>query len=101
MTANDSLGKKTAKGLRKFFVGLVMFIILVAITFFVMAVAFFEFLNLNMGTPLALTIGIVLSVIYAIVVFVIPYLRKMRTVKWFAICALVDAAWWAYLLFTN
>ena len=54
-----------------------------------------------MDTPVALTMGIVLSLIYAIVVFLIPYLRKMSTVKWFAICALGDAAWWAYLLFTN
>lgn len=101
MTANDSLGKKAAKGLGKFFVGLLMFIILVAITLFVMGVAVFEFLDSDMDTPVALTTGIVLSVIYAIVVFVIPYLRKMGTVKWFAICALGDAAWWAYLLFTN
>jgi len=101
MTTNDSLGKKATKGIRNFFVGLLMFIILVAITLFVMGVAVFEFINSNMETPVALRLGICLSVIYAIIVFVIPYLRKMNSVKWFAICALGDAAWWAYLLFTN
>ena len=41
MTTNDSLGKKATKSLGKFFVGLLMFIILVAITLFVMGVAVF------------------------------------------------------------
>ena len=101
MTTHDSLGKKAAKGLGNFFVGMLMFIVLLAITLFVMGVAVFEFLDSNMDTPVALTIGIVLSLIYAIIVFVIPYFRAMGTVKWFAICALGDAAWWAYLLLTN
>jgi hypothetical protein len=101
MTTNDSLGKKAANGLIKFFVGLLMFIILSAITLFVMGVAVFEFLDSNMETPVALTMGVVLSLIYAIIVFVIPYLRNISSVKWFAFCALGDAAWWAYLLFTN
>ena len=101
MTTNDSLGTKAAKGLGKFFVGLLMFIILVAITLFVLGAAVFEFIESDMDTPVALGLGIGLSVVYAIIVFVIPYLRKIGTVKWFAICALGDAAWWAYLLFTN
>ena len=98
---NESLEKKAAKGVGKFFVGLLMFIILLAITIFVMGAAVFEFFHSNIDTPVALGLGIALSLVYAIIVFVIPYLRKMGTVKWFAICALGDAAWWAYLLFTK
>ena len=98
---NDSSGKKAAKGLGRFFVGLFMFIILTAITVFVLGVSVFEFITSDMDTPVALTLGIVLSLIYAIIVFIIPYLRKIGTVKWFAFLALGDAAWWAYLLFTN
>jgi len=101
MKTNESLGKKSANGVTNFFVGLLMFLILIAITLFVLGVAVLEFLNFNMGTPTALGLGIGLSVIYAVIVFAIPYLRKMSTVKWFAICALGDAAWWAYLLLTQ
>lgn len=100
MSTNDSLGKKTANGLSKFFVGLLMFIILLAITLFVMGAAVFEFFNSNIETPVALTAGIVLSIIYAVIVFVIPYLRNINTIKWFAIGAIGDAAWWTYILLT-
>jgi hypothetical protein len=101
MSSDESLGKKAASGFAKFLVALVMFIILVAITVFVLGVAVFEFINSNIATPKALITGIVLSVIYAVIVFVVPYLRKIDSVKWFAFCALGDAAWWAYLLITD
>jgi uncharacterized membrane protein len=98
MIENESIGKKAAKGVVKFFVGLLMFLILIAITFFVCGVAVFEFMSSDINTPFALIIGVILSLIYAAVVFVIPYLRKMGTMRWFAICALGDAIWWIYLL---
>ena len=101
MSSDESLGKKTAKGIGKFFVGLLMFIILVAITLLVLGMAVFEFIETDMDTPVALGIGIGLSVLYAIIVFAIPYIRKIGIVKWWAILALGDAAWWAYLLFTS
>jgi len=98
----DSTGKKIGKGIAKFFVALLMFIILIGITLFVVGVAIAEFINSDMDTPVALTLGIILSVIYAIVVFAVPYLRKMKnSCRWFAILALGDAAWWAYLLITG
>lgn len=101
MSTAESLGSKAASGIGKFFIGILMFIILVAITIFVMGAAVFELINSSMDTPVALGLGIALSVIYAIVIFTIPYLRKIGTVKWFAICAIGDAVCWAYLLFTN
>lgn len=101
MSSNDTITQKASKGFTKFLVGLLMFIILVAISLFVMGVAIFEFLDSNIDTPVALTLGIILSVIYAIIVYIIPYLRKIGSVRWFALCALGDAAWWIYLLATN
>lgn len=101
MSTNDTIAQKASKGIIKFLVALLMFIILVAISLFVMGVAVFEFLDSNIDTPVALTLGVILSVLYAIVVYIIPYLRKISSVRWFAFCALGDAAWWIYLLVTN
>ena len=101
MSSEESLGKKAAGGFARFLVALVMFIVLVAITIFVLGVAVFEFIDSNIKTPKALITGIVLSLLYAIIIFVVPYLRKIDSVKWFAFCALGDAAWWAYLLITD
>ena len=66
-----------------------------------MGVSVFEFINSDMDTPVALGLGIALSLVYAIIIFIIPYLRKIGSVKWFAYIAIGDAIWWAYLLFTN
>ena len=101
MSNKETLGKQAASGLLRFIVGLIMFLILAGITFLVMGAAVFEFIHMNMKTPAALTLGIVASLIYALIVYLIPYLRKIGTVRWFAYCALMDAAWWAYLLFTE
>jgi uncharacterized membrane protein len=101
MASDVSIGKRAARGTVKFFVGLLMLIILIAITVLVLGMAVFEFIESDIDTPVALGVGIGLSVVYAIVVFAIPYLRKMSIVKWWAILALLDAAWWAYLLITN
>ena len=100
MESESSLGKKAAKGLGKFFVGLLMFVILIAITLVVMGIAVFEFIYIDLDYTVALAIGIGLSLIYAIVVFAVPYLRKMALVKFWAILAILDAAYWAYLIFT-
>lgn len=90
--------KKEASGFSKVITILIMFILLAAITIFVFGVAVLEVLNLNIETPIALVSGIILSVVYAIIVYAIPYLKGIGLVKWFAICALFDAAWWIYLL---
>ena len=96
------IGKRIASGAGKFFVGLMMFLILIAINLLVIGIAVFEFFEFNIDTPVALTIGIVLSLIYAAVVFIIPYLRSMKnSCRWWAWCAIGDAIWWAYLLITS
>ncbi len=101
MSANDSSAKKGPSGFAKFITALVMFLIILIINAFVIGVAIVEALNLKMKTPVALTLGIVLSLAYALIIYIIPYLRRIKSVNWFAYCALGDAAWWAYLLFTN
>lgn len=99
---NESVGKKIGKGLGRFFVGLLMLIILLAINLLVIGIAIFEFISIDMDTPIALIVGIVLSLIYAAVVYLIPYLRSMKnTCRWWAWCAIGDAIWWGYLLISN
>jgi uncharacterized BrkB/YihY/UPF0761 family membrane protein len=98
----DFFGKKLGKGTGKFFVGLLMLLILIAINLLVIGIAVFEFFETDIDTPVALTVGIVLSLIYAIVVFVIPYLRSMKnTCRWWAWLAIGDAIWWGYLLISG
>lgn len=45
--------------------------------------------------------GIGLSAAFALLVFVIPYLRRNVYIRWLAWCALGDAAWWTYLMFSG
>ena len=101
MSSTDSIGKTAAKGFTKFLVALAMFIVLLAITLLVLGTAVFDFLNFDLKAKRALILGIVLSIIYGLVVFIIPYFRKSGTIRWFGICAFGDAAWWAYLLITD
>ena len=42
--------------------------------------------------------GIGLSVVFALLVFIIPFFRRNAYIRWLAFAALVDAAWWAYTL---
>jgi len=98
----ESTGKAIAKGTGKFFVALLMLIILLAINLFVIGIAVVEFIEFDMDTPMALTVGIVLSLIYAAVIFIIPYLRHMKnTCRWWAWLAIGDAIWWGYLLISG
>lgn len=101
MSTSDSIGKKAANGFVKFLVALAMFLVLFVIMILVLGTAVFDFLNVDLKATRALVLGIVLSTIYGIVVFVIPYFRKSGTIRWFGICAFGDAAWWAYLLITD
>lgn len=47
--------------------------------------------------PLAI-FGIVLSVVFALLVFIIPFFRRNAYIRWLALAALGDAAWWAYTM---
>lgn len=46
-------------------------------------------------------LGIGLSVIFALLVFIIPYFRRNGYIKWLAWAALGDAAWWTYTIFAG
>ena len=43
-------------------------------------------------------LGIALSVIFALLVFIIPYFRRNGYIRWLAWLALGDAAWWTYTM---
>ena len=46
-------------------------------------------------------VGIAISVIFAILVFMIPYLRRNSFIRWLAWLSLADAAWWTYTMFAG
>lgn len=80
-----------------FLAGLIMFIILVLIDIVVIGVSIADFIHLDLEANTALIIGIVLSVIYALVVF-LTKLRKNSTIKYFGWLAVANVIWWGYLL---
>jgi len=89
----DSNTNSSAKGIKKFIVGLICYLVAIAINALVVLV--------TIGTwddIIALIIGIATSVVFALLIFIIPFLRKMKSVRWLAWLALGDAAWWIYLL---
>ena len=45
--------------------------------------------------------GIGLSVVFALLVFIIPFFRRNAYIKWLAWAALGDAAGWAYTMFAG
>ena len=45
--------------------------------------------------------GIGLSVVYALLVFIIPFFRRNAYIRWLALATLGDAAWWAYTMFAG
>ena len=46
-------------------------------------------------------LGIGLSVVFALLVFIIPFFRRNAYIRWLALAALGDAAWWAYTMFAG
>ena len=46
-------------------------------------------------------LGIGLSVVFALLVFIIPYFRRNGYIRWLAWAALGDAAWWTYTIFAG
>ena len=88
-----SAAKGAGKGLLKFIVGLICYLVAIAINLMVVLVTIGTWDGYG-----ALIIGIAASVIFALLIFIIPFLRHMKSVKWLAWLALGDAAWWVYLL---
>ena len=46
-------------------------------------------------------LGIGLSAVFALLVFIIPYFRRNGYIRWLAWLALGDAAWWTYTMFAG
>lgn len=80
-----------------FWAALIMFILLVLIDIVVIGVSIADFIDLDIESNTALIIGIILSVVYALVVF-LSRLRKNSTIKWFGWLAIANVLWWGYLL---
>ena len=88
---SDNKEKKSAGCLVEFLFYLIaLFVGLISIGLVVMGA-------LSAKGPIAF-LGIGLSVVFAIVVFCVPYLRRNSYIKWLAWLALGDAIWWAFMI---
>ncbi len=43
-------------------------------------------------------VGIILSLVFALIIFLTPYLRRASYLKWLGWLAIGDAIWWAYCM---
>lgn len=91
-----SVAKSAGKGLVKFIVGFICYLVAIAINLMVVLVAIG-----TLDPEVAMIVGIIASVVFALLIFIIPFLRHMSAVKWLAWLALGDAAWWIYLIVTE
>lgn len=73
---------------------------LLAVAVLLISVALIVF-GLMSGNPGIELVGIGLSVVFALLIFIIPYFRRNRYIRWLAWAALGDAAWWAYSMFVG
>ena len=86
--------KKTAGCLSEF----IFFLLAVAVGLISIALVVFGAISGNQGLEV---LGIGLSVIFALLVFIIPYFRRNGYIRWLAWLALGDAAWWTYTMFAG
>ena len=86
--------KKAAGCLSEF----IFFLLAVAVGLISIALVVFGAISGNQGLEV---LGIGLSVIFALLVFIIPYFRRNGSIRWLAWLALGDAAWWTYTMFAG
>ena len=86
--------KKAAGCLSEFF----FFLLAVVVGLISIALVVFGAISGNQGLEI---LGIGLSVIFALLVFIIPYFRRNGYIRWLAWLALGDAAWWTYTMFAG
>ena len=98
--------EKTSFGAKvlRFFVSLIWVLLAVTISLVGAAAmvggALANIFNIE-GSKEFYTFGIGISIIFALITFLIPYLRKKgSTTRWCGILAICDALWWAYLMIT-
>lgn len=86
--------KKSAGCLSEF----LFYLLAVAVGLVSIALVVFGAISSNQGLEI---LGIALSVVFALFVFIIPYFRRNGYIRWLAWAALGDAAWWAYTMFVG
>lgn len=77
---------------------MVFYLLAVAVCLVSIALVVYGAMSGNQGVEL---LGIGLSVVFALLVFIIPYFRRNGYIRWLAWAALADAAWWAYTMFAK
>jgi len=86
--------KKAAGCLSEF----IFYLLAVVVLLISISLVIFGAMSGNQGLEL---LGIGLSVVFALLVFIIPYFRRNGYIRWLAWAALGDAAWWAYTIFAK
>ncbi len=91
---SEQKGKKAAGCLSEF----IFYLLAVAVGLISIALVVFGAISGNQGLEV---LGIGLSVVFALLVFIIPYFRRNGYIRWLAWLALGDAAWWTYTMFAG
>jgi heme/copper-type cytochrome/quinol oxidase subunit 4 len=86
--------KKAAGCLSEF----IFFLLAVAVGLISIALVVYGAISGNQGLEI---LGIGLSAVFALLVFIIPYFRRNGYIRWLAWLALGDAAWWTYTMFAG
>lgn len=86
--------KKAAGCLSEF----IFFLLAVAVGLISIALVVYGAISGNQGLEI---LGIGLSAVFALLVFIIPYFRRNGYIRWLAWLALGDAAWWTYTMFAE
>ena len=77
---------------------IIFYLLAVVVALISIALVVFGAISGNQGLEI---LGIGLSVIFALLVFMIPYFRRNGYIRWLAWLALGDAAWWTYTMFAG
>lgn len=76
----------------------IFFLLAVAVGLISIALVVYGAISGNRGLEI---LGIGLSAVFALLVFIIPYFRRNGYIRWLAWLALGDAAWWTYTMFAG
>ena len=80
------------------FSGFIFFLLAVVVGLISIALVVYGAISGNQGLEI---LGIGLSAVFALLVFIIPYFRRNGYIRWLAWLALGDAAWWTYTMFAG
>ena len=91
---SETKEKKAAGCLSEF----IFFLLAVVVGLISIALVIYGAISGNQGLEI---LGIGLSAVFALLVFIIPYFRRNGYIRWLAWLALGDAAWWTYTTFAG